>query len=69
MAHTIESWMKEIDAIMFPIWGMCYGDLPDLICYFDSFAQGVTPLEFVEEEVLDLIADELGTDAADLYPQ
>ena len=52
---TFDAWMRAIDRICTFTFGMSIHDLPDMH-FRDAFDDGLTPVEFMEENVPDLDA-------------
>ena len=49
---TFEEWIAKVDAILISICGLGHSDLPDM-AYWDSWDDGVTPQEMVEDVLED----------------
>lgn len=49
---TFPQWMIAVDGICLAAYGMSLYDLPDM-CYRDSYDDGLTPEEFMAEQLPD----------------
>lgn len=56
---TFDSWLARVDRLVTRQYLLSYHDLPDLLDARDAFDSGMTPREFVDEEVTPMIEDEL----------
>lgn len=59
-----EQWMQQVRTVTAVRFGVSVDDLPDMN-FRDSFDEGVTPTEFVANDVTMLLADEFGYDDFD----
>lgn len=50
---TFDQWMTELDDRCLSEFSLSIHDLPDM-CFWDAYADGFTPTEFMDENLPDL---------------
>lgn len=54
------TWLSEVEELCLAKLGLSLDDLPDLLTR-DAFDAGVTPEEFFEDDVMELVREEFGS--------
>lgn len=55
-----EQWMREVNRLCEIKFMVSYDEFPDLFLTRDIFESGITPEEFVEEDVTYMVEEEFG---------
>jgi hypothetical protein len=59
------AWLAAVDRLVMEKYALTLADLPDLLMTRDAFDNGTSPEVFFREDVMALIRDEFGAEAAD----